>query len=849
MIDQFSLVPDSVSIVFYLTLLLPITALIVRQQRPKPLTPIEPENQFPGESLIQMAGSVIICLSPDYRILEWNQAATQVYGWSRSKALGSDYLHLLPETIRDEVVVNFRRVLEEKTHHRFEHPVLTHDGDQRLLLWNITPWLDSQNKAIGIIAIGQDITEQQQRAIALVEARDSALDASQAKSQFLAQMSHEIRTPLNAVLGMVELLLRTNLTPQQYDYTRTISGSAKHLLTVINNILDLSKLEAGEMELESLDFDLDNCLGTVLDLMAGKAEEKGLELGILMDKNLPRQIKGDNVRLRQVLINLVNNAIKFTEIGQVVIQATLKSETSQIIKICFTVQDTGIGIAPDLQPKLFKPFAQGSAATTRQYGGTGLGLSICRQFVELMGGEIGVSSTLGEGSTFWFTAEFNKAEGIESSRVPEVLNDLKLLVVDRSPLVRQSVLNLTAAWGIEGDEADSAIAAWTAWQSAISSGKPYDIVLVEEYLLSQNSTAFIQLKRQNSTLAQTKIILMNRMKPCQGAESLLKLADFGSLVKPIAPGRLLHSLLNIVEPSLIQSGETLSPSEQPNGLTTATSSQTNFEPPSVPIRLLLAEDDPINQQVILAQLNLLGYQADFVANGQAALHQLDQKDYDIVLMDCQMPVLDGYETTRLLRNQEGSDQHTIIIALTASALSTDRDKCLAAGMDDYVSKPVELEALAAILRRWTNPTKQKVLISSSNQAVRASTLMNQPPQSLPQNRTLTQFDDLIDFQRLNGLFRGNVNHQHKLLQIFVKQAQTRIHTIRQAIALEDFVSIKQESHSLKGSSANAAVLYMPEVAEQLENLAHQKTLDGVVELVEELQNCLSQVQFFLEKEK
>ncbi|MGB7444561.1 MAG: response regulator [Coleofasciculaceae cyanobacterium] len=981
MIEKLLLFADS-QIAVCLGLSALVAAMGTWQWRQRQLSTTWQESQAKWQSFVQMAGNVLICLSPSCSILEWNPEAEKVYGLRRDEVIGQDYLTLLPETVRDTFLTQCQIVLANKVSRRFEHQVFTPDGEQRLLDWKITSWLDSQGNSIGIIASGEefverkrieerllllesvvvsandtiviteaepidlpgpkiiyvnkafvehtgysteeifhktprilqgentdrkklteirtalnnqqsirlelinyrkdgsqywvdlsivpvsneqgkvthfvsvqrDITEFKNQQAALVAAREQALKASQTKSQFLAQMSHEIRTPMNGVLGMAELLQRTNLTPQQQDYTRTITSSAKHLLAVINDILDLSKLEAGETRLENIDFDLEACLSSVIDLLASKAEEKDLELVLFIASNLPRQVKGDAVRLRQVLLNLVNNAIKFTEKGCVVIQAALLCQTDQEPeKIYFTVIDTGIGIATEKQSELFQPFSQASSDTNRKYGGTGLGLSICQQFVQLMGGEIGVESTPGQGSTFWFTAEFGFSEESVISKVANNLANMKLLIVDSSALVRNSVRYLAQNLEVEVRDADTASAALTTWQQELAQGTPYDFVLIDLRLLEKDSAKLVRLMHADSVQTRTKVILMSNMKQRQHVEQLLKLGAFGYLLKPITPSRLLNSLLTALQAPEQPTQARASQAERGENLTSDTFISAN---PS--LKILLAEDDLVNQEVILAQLKLLGYQASLATNGQEVLEVIAQQEYDLVLMDCQMPILDGYETTRLIRQREGLQHRTTILALTASALSTDREKCLKAGMDDYVSKPVELEKLGAILRYWANQSEIKNIAGESKTKVIADSaplaeIANLSPSQVEDNQfnivMNQESSSPIDLERLNQVFRGKAEAQQKFLGIFIEQAQARIETIRKTLDSEDFDSLRQQAHRLKGSSANAGVNQISELAKELEALARNQNLEGAWELVVKLQECLEQVQIFLQRWK
>lgn len=791
--------------------------------------------------IISQAPTPIAVLDNQMCYIACSQTWLSQYHLENHAVLGKSLDQVFPELTTNWKTI-CQQVLQGKSISTFEagEPLNSNLANPN---WVIQPWFINEQEIGGLILVASPITQ-------LIEEREAAIQSAQVKANFLAQMSHEIRTPMNGVLGMVELLLETQLTPQQRDYTSTIYCSAQHLLTVINEILDFSKLEAGETRLEIADFDLDSCIETVVDLLAIKAEEKQLEFIVLIDSNLSRNLQGDAVRIHQILLNLIGNAIKFTEQGSVILEVKMQSENADHVQIQFSVRDTGIGINPQLQPLLFQPFSQASSTTNRQYGGTGLGLSISKHLVHLMGGEIGFDSQVGQGSTFWFNVGFAKAKTENVKILPE-LEQLKLLVVDQSPLVRQSVRSLAQALGVQVDEANEANQALNAWKMSVEQNQPYPIIMIDLSLLNREGMKLVRALHQQGAKMKTELILMSGMNQRDRAEQVVNLGDFSYLLKPIAPLRFLQSLvlaLNLKSSAILNRLQNWQHQTHRIGRFHERDQRFNLRPHA--LKILLAEDDPVNQKVILSQLKLLGYDADLVNNGQAVLERLTYQKYDLILMDCQMPLLDGYETTQRLRQQPEFSKQPLIIALTASAMASDRERCLEVGMDDYVSKPVELIALDKILQRWAN----SITGSVQNATAPIITLENlsEPFPVVPFQQPLTSEiinleNPIINLDRLNRLLKGNIQLQQKLLTLFLEQGQTRIQTLRQAIANQDFTSIKQQAHALKGSSASAAVLKMPELAKELENLAQQQTLEGATELVEELQHCLSQVQVFLDE--
>ena len=747
-------------------------------------------------------------VDPQLRYLKVNQRLAEMTGQPVHAILGRSIHEVVPQ-VADILEPLYREVFATgKPIVNFELSRETDASPAELRDFQISyfPLMGEETKPKAVGLVVTEITEQKRAAEVmrqsrsdLIEARDAAVSASEIKSRFLANMSHEIRTPMNGVLGMTEILLDTPLTPRQREFAETIQSSGNALLAIINDILDFSKLEAGMLRFERNPFNLHATIESVIDSFVQSARKKGLELAFLVEELVPVSVTGDPFRLRQVLTNLLSNAIKFTNSGEVVLRCSMLSKREGEINLRFEVADTGIGISTEDLGSLFHPFVQADASTTRHFGGTGLGLAISRQIVTGMSGKIGVESAPAVGSKFWFTAIFGMGDTAAPGRLPmDGLHNVRILIVDDNATNRKILHYQVSAWGMRDSEASSVPAALALLLKGTALGDPYAVVILDAQMPELTGYQVVERIRGDPSIAPAKVILLTSVETVGLPADLIKQVD-AFMSKPVKQSQLFEAVSHVI------------------GIgTKAPAAEVNKKEPVASIlherklRVLLVEDNPVNQRVALYKLRMLEQHVDLAQDGVEAVKLFDENEYDLVFMDIHLPKLDGYSATAEIRKREKArnQKHTWIIALTADALPEDREKCLAAGMDDYLAKPISARALVYALEKCVN------------------SLGTLPP--------ATNLRLLVD---------SGIGHMvPQIVSIFLESAPVDIKKMRIALGARATDGLSGAAHSLKGSCSNLGASSLRDLCQQIEEHGRSGTLEEVFKLLESVDQEFGRVK-------
>jgi PAS domain S-box-containing protein len=759
------------------------------------------------DRMLSMASDAILNTDRDGVVVGWNRAAEQMFGWSREEAVGREAAELIvPPAGRDETREGVR-TLWASGGARVDEPVemvlMRRDGQEVEV--ELTAWSVQVGRTWRFSAVVRDITARKEAERELQRARESADEASRMKTELMATVSHEIRTPMNGVIGLADVLLTTDLEPTQRRYAEGIRTAGTALLGVINDILDFSKAEAGKIALDEAPFDLRDLIEEVADVMAGPARAKGLELVDYVRADVPVALVGDPGRLRQVLLNLCGNAVKFTERGEVTITARLSSSTMDgtvrpVVRV--EVTDTGIGIRAEDQDRMFQAFSQADASTTRQYGGTGLGLAICLRIMQAMEGKIGVVSEPGRGSTFWF--EFPVRPQAGSGPAPGRsldLRGLKVLVVDDNATNRVVLDSQLREWRLVPTSVGSGAEALAELRDRHDS--PYEVAILDMAMPTMDGVELARRISDDPAIPGLHLILASSGLDVDPTAA--RAAGVGAwLTKPVRRSQLFDSLAQVLAPS------------EPER------AAADEEPGTSRGHLLVAEDNEINRLVAIGILGGIGYTADVAENGAEALDMLARRGYDGVLMDCQMPVMDGYTATAELRTREGDARHTPVIALTASARWEDRDRCLAAGMDDFVSKPVSHRALAQALDRWIPAEAEPSLVDEDEVVgdveaavtARLAMVAGAGPEGAPLIR--------------------------QLVDAYLDHTPGELDELTEALEREDFATVAGTAHRLKGSAANIGAERLAGCLGEIETVARTGQRSGAVHHLREEYDAAAQ---------
>ncbi len=782
--------------------------------------------------LLDNAQDVVYTTDLAGQFTSFNTAAERVMGYPLEKILAMNIAELVAPECLELARANIRSKVAGGPATTYEVKIIAQDG-RRVPLEVATTLIYQQGKPVGIQGIARDITARKQAESELLQAKEAAESATRAKSEFLASMSHEIRTPMNGVIGMLGLLQDGELSDRQREFAQIARSSADSLLVVLNDILDFSKIESGKMTIEPVTFDLQTMVEEVGELFATKVADKGLDLIVRYAPNMPRHVIGDAGRIRQVLSNLVGNAIKFTAQGHVLISLHCESQTNHRAQLKFSVEDTGIGIPEDKIARLFEKFMQADTSTTRRFGGTGLGLAISKQLTELMGGHMGVTSERGKGSAFWFTLPLElPTEALPAAPARTILAGVRVLIVDDNEVNRRVLHEQITSWRMRNGGYASGEEALTVLREARAAGDPFHIAVLDYQMPGMDGEMLARAIKADEVLRDTVLVMLTSLGRLDDTHQMQAAGIFACLVKPVRQSKLWDVLAQAWGAHTKQSPVQLLTRPQMSEPRQGEKKYRKYA-----ARVLVADDNTTNQRVARLMLENLGCRVDVSANGREAVEMLELLPYDVVFMDCEMPEMDGYEATTEIRRRHAGQQHVPIVAMTAKAIQGDREHCLKAGMDDYISKPVRLEDLEATLERWFSKSDRDIQAVPEKTPVPVRPMPVSPALDPEVTGRLRQLAEATDPAVLTEIYDS-----------FLSGTVEYLAALRQAEQAGDAERLRIAAHSLKGASANVGAPTVTEISRQLEALGSSQSVAGAAELIGQLAQAFEKVKIEIENQ-